>query len=92
MYVVMRYDYDETEVIGVWPTAAEAASHARSRGDIAAGGNGAVAIERWEGDNDLGAVTTWFAGDGVFSFRASSRPDDLALKDELDAALAQEAR
>ena len=85
-YVVMEHTYDGGEILGVWPTAAEAARQARGMRD-----NGGITVERIEGDVDMGRVWVYWPGDGAWEFNAASygvppSARDAALKAELDAA------
>jgi hypothetical protein len=91
MYVVMQHTYDGGEICGVWPTAAEAAVQALGLSDVG------VSVERWVAGERLGEVWVSCPGDGIYSFRApdyeaNALPANAALKAELDAAMAREAR
>jgi hypothetical protein len=88
MYVVTRTFGDDTAILGVWPTPGEAAKQARSVSESSA--YGGITVERWLGDRDMGAVYVWYTMDGAFSFEAQDHlAESLALKAELDAALAE---
>ena len=90
MYVVLMHEYDDTEVLGVWPTAVEAVRHVR---DVVAGRtSGGVSVERFDGSDAMGSVSVRFWEGKEWSFRVESwgdkRLDALndALYADLDAA------